>query len=119
MTFVRRPQNAINPSPVSTVKSLSDPGRRRCAMRIASSARNIAGATPAAVAILTEITIVCRRPYIDSKVVSGSITNPSHDWPRTVPLRAITPFTISCIPCTRIICPTAAATSPNSFSATS
>ncbi len=95
ITRVSLPQNAISPSPVSMVKSLSAPGRRRCAMRIASSARNIAGPTPSAVAIFTEITIVWRRPYIDSKVLSGSITKPSHDWPSTVPFFAMTPLTTS------------------------
>ncbi len=88
-------------------------------MRIASSARNIAGPTPSAVAIFTEITIVWRRPYIDSNVVKGSMTKPSQDCPRTVPFFAMTPFTSSWIPRTRIVLPTAASTFPNSFSATS
>jgi len=44
------------------VKSLSAPGRRRWAMRIASSARSIAGATPSAVGIFTEITMVRATP---------------------------------------------------------
>src|ERR1051326_4294407 len=102
MTLVSFAQNAMRPSPVSIVKSLSAPGRSRCAMRIASSARSIAGATPSAVGILTEITIVCRRPYIDSNVLSGSMTKPSHDCPSTVPLRAIKPFTSSWMPRTRV-----------------
>ena len=58
MTRVNLLQNAINPSPVSTVKSSSSRGRSRCAMRIASSARSIAGPTASAVGIFTEITIV-------------------------------------------------------------
>ena len=119
MTRVSLAQNAINPSPVSMVKSLSAPGRSRCAMRMASSARTIAGATPSAVDIFTEITIVWRRPYMDSNVDSGSMTNPSHDCPRTVPFFAMTPFTASWIPRTRIVLPIAASTFPNSFSATS
>src|SRR5437899_1890496 len=85
MTRVSLAQNAISPSPVSTVKSSSSPGRSRCAMRIASSARIMPSATPAAAGILTEITVVWRRPYRASKVVSGSMTNPSQDCPSTVP----------------------------------
>ena len=102
MTRVSRPQNAISPSPVSMVKSFSSPGRSRWAIRIASSVRSIAAATVSAVGILTEMTFVWRRPYIISNVVSGSMTKPSHDCPSTVPFLAITPFTTSCTPCTRI-----------------
>jgi len=58
---------------------VSWPGRSRCAIRMASSARSMASATCSAAAILTEITVVWRRPYSASNVVSGSITNPSHD----------------------------------------
>src|SRR5712671_4279882 len=112
-------QNAINPSPVSTVKSSSSPGRSRCAMRIASSARSMPSATPAAAAILTEITLVWRRPYRASKVESGSMTNPSQDCPSTVPFFAMTPLMVSCAPRTRMVLPTASSGAPNSFSATS
>ncbi len=119
MTRVSLAQNAINPSPVSTVKSSSSPGRSRCAMRIASSARSMPSATPAAAAILTEITLVWRRPYRASKVESGSMTNPSQDCPSTVPFFAMTPLMVSCAPRTRMVLPTASSGAPNSFSATS
>src|SRR5438046_915948 len=88
-------------------------------MRIASSARSIPSATLTAAPILTEITVVWRRPYNASKVVSGSMTNPSHDCPRTVPFLAMTPLTVSCTPRTRIALPMASSAAPNSFSATS
>jgi len=119
ITRVSLAQNAISPSPVSTVKSSSALGRSRWAMRIASSARSIPSLTLTAVVILTEITMVWRRPYTISNVVRGSITNPSHDCPSTVPFLAITPLTVNCVPRTRIVWPTACAGLPNSLSATS
>src|SRR5881394_2509371 len=119
ITRVSLPQNAIRPSPVSTVKSSSCEGRRWCAMRIASSARSMPSATRAAAGILTEITVVWRRPYSASNVVSGSMTNPSQDCPSTVPFLATTPVIVSCAPRTRIALPTARSGAPISFSATS
>ena len=118
-TRVRLFQKATRPSAVSTLKSSPWPGRSRWAMRIASSARAMPSATASAVGILIEITAVCRRPYIASNVVNGSITKPSQDCPRTVPFLAITPLTTSCWPRTRIFCPTASAGLPKSLSATS
>jgi hypothetical protein len=61
-TRVRRFQKSTSASAVSTEKSLSSPGRRPCAMRIASSARCIPPATAAASPIFTEMVVVCRRP---------------------------------------------------------
>src|SRR5437870_659623 len=119
MTRVRLCQKEMSPSAVSTLKSSSWPGRSRCAIRIASSARSMASATCSAAGILTEITVVWRRPYSASNVVSGSITNPSHDWPSTVPFFAITPLIVNVQPRTRTRRPTARATSSKSFSATS
>ena len=72
------------------------PGADRCATRIASSARCIAGGDDRrASAIFTEIVVVCRRPYIDSNVVIGSITKPSNDWPSTFPFAAIVPTIVN------------------------
>src|SRR6266516_612256 len=119
MTRVRLCQKEMSPSAVSTLKSSSWPGRSRCAIRIAYSARSMASATCSAAGILTEITVVWRRPYSASNVVSGSITNPSHDWPSTVPFFAITPLIVNVQPRTRTRRPTARATSSKSFSATS
>src|SRR5206468_716520 len=116
ITRVSLPQNAMRPSPVSTVKSSSCPGRSRRAIRIASSARSMPSATAAAAGILTEITVVCRRPYRVSNVVSGSMTKPSQDCPSTVPFFAITPFTLNWVPRTRITSPIARSTFPKSLS---
>ena len=55
-------QKLTSASAVSIEKSGSSPGRSRCATRMASSARDIAGATSFAVGILTEIVVVCRLP---------------------------------------------------------
>ncbi len=92
-TRVRLFQKATSPSAVSTLKSFAWLGRSRWAIRIASSARAMPSATASPVAILTEITVVCRRPYMASNVVNGNITKPSHAWPSTVPFFAITPLT--------------------------
>ncbi len=55
-------QNATSASALSTVKSFGSPGRSRCAIRIASSARTIAGSIASELAIFTETTVVFRRP---------------------------------------------------------
>jgi hypothetical protein len=55
-------QNAARASALSTVKSFASPGRSRWAMRIASSARLMAGSTASALGIFTETTVVFRRP---------------------------------------------------------
>src|SRR5205809_19004 len=59
---VRFFQKLTSASAVSTVKSFVWPGRRRCAMRIASSARCMPCCTSVASGIFTEITVVLRRP---------------------------------------------------------
>ena len=79
ITRVRFCQKEISPSAVSTVKSFSCEGRSWRATRIASSARRMAPGTASASDILTEITVVRRRPYIASKKVIGSRTKPSQD----------------------------------------
>src|SRR5256884_675422 len=119
MTRVRLCQKEMSPSAVSTEKSSSWPGRSRCAIRMASSAPSMASATWSAAGLLTEITVVGARPSRASNVVRGSITNPSHDCPSTVPFFAMTPLIVNVQPRTRTRWPTARATSSNSFSATS
>jgi len=94
-TLVRLFQKLINASDVSMEKLSSSLGLSRCATRIASCARAIASLTIAASGSFTEMVVVWRRPYIDSKVVKGSITKPSNDWPRIFPFRATTPTIVN------------------------
>src|ERR1019366_5806017 len=56
-------QKSTSAAAVSSEKLFSCPGRRRCAARIASSARSIALSTSFASRIFTEIVVVRRRPY--------------------------------------------------------
>ena len=72
---------------------------------MASSVRAIASSIASALAILTETTVVLRRPYIDSNVVNGISTKPSNDCPSTRPFFAMTPFTVSSYPATRTVLP--------------
>jgi hypothetical protein len=55
-------QKAMKASALSTVKSFSSPGRSRWAIRMASSAFAIPDSIASAVGILTETTVVFRRP---------------------------------------------------------
>ncbi len=112
-------QNDSSASALSTVKSFSWVGRSRWATRIASSARSIAPGISRGSAILTETTVVRRRPQIDSNIGSGINAKPSNDWPSVCPFGSATPLMVNCRPAIRIFRPMASSAERKSLSATS